>query len=414
VAEEEEKVASRVAKHLTKRAVDQARYSSNGAHGRGHHVLWDSSVRGFGLRVHPSGRKTFVVFYRAAGRKRLLSLGGYPELTVDQARRLAREKLLTVAGGADPVEDARKERQRSVTFGELARRFLEEHAKVHKKSVRDDEQRIEDYLEKAWGPKPAASVRRADVAELHLKIGTKAPYSANRTLSLVSKIFNWGAIAGILPEGHPNPARGLVRFKECSRDRFLSPDEAGQLLGAIDAEPNVYIRAFFWLSLLLGTRKNELLRARWEDVDLNGAVLRLPETKALHAGRRLRAHHIPLSEPAMKIFRTLPRESGNPFVFPGMREGQSLVNVEKAWNRARQMASVRDVRFHDLRRTVGSWLAQRGASLGLIGAVLNHTQSQTTAIYARFGEANTREALEGHAAAVLEARNQHIGDTPRT
>jgi integrase len=402
-----------LAVRLTKRLVDGATYDRNGGHGRSHRVLWDSSVRGFGLRVHPSGQKSFVLFYRAKGRKRLMSLGGYPEFTVDQARRLAQKKLLIVAGGGDPVEDAREERQSSITFGQVADRFLEEHAKVHKTSARDDEQRIDDYLRKAWGTRAASSIRRSDVAALHLRIGRKAPYAANRTLSLVSKIFNWATIVGILPEDHPNPVRGTVRFRERSRDRFLSPDEAGRLLKAIDKETSPYVRAFFWLSLLIGTRKSELLRARWEDVDLGGAVLRLPETKALRSGRRTEPHHIPLSEPAAKIFEGLPREAENPFVFPGRQDGAPLVNVEKAWNRARKAANVPDVRFHDLRRTVGSWLAQRGASLGLIGAVLNHSQPQTTAIYSRFGEANTRDALETHAVAVLEARKQLTDETSR-
>jgi integrase len=392
-----------MAGHITKRVVDSLGYGKNGSHARSQHILWDNEVRGFGIRVHPSGRKNFVLFYRFAGRKRLVSLGGYPEITVEQARGNARATLYTVSKGVDPVEEERHERQQTIDFGELADRFLEDHSKVHKKSARDDLQRIRDFLKPAWGSKPATSIRRPEVAELHLKIGKRATYAANRTLSLVSKIFNWGTTVGLLPTEYPNPTRGIVRYREQSRDRFLSQEEVGRLLKAIDSEPSVHIRAFFWLSLLLGTRKSELLRAKWDDVDLKSAVLTIPETKALRAGRRSAPHHIPLARPARRILRELPHEAKNPFVFPGARDGAALVNVEDAWRRARAAANVGDVRFHDLRRTLASWLAQGNVALGLIGAVLNHSQPQTTAIYARFGERDTRNALEAHASAVLKA-----------
>jgi integrase len=395
---------------LTKRIVTRARYEPRGNGKPGHCVIWDSEVRGFGLRIWPSGTKGFVLFYRTPeGRKRLLTIGAYPDLTVDEAKRIARARLFEVASGKDPVEERRRIRAESITFGELADLYLEHHARVHKKSARDDEQRIEDYLRPAWGGRPAASIRRADVADVHLAIGKKAHYAANRTVSLVSKIFNWASVAGLIPEDRTNPARGIVRYKERSRDRFLSPEEAGRLLRAIDAETGVYIRSFFWLALLLGTRKGELLGARWDDVDLTAGVLTIAETKAARAGRRSRAHHLPLSKPAMGILEALPREKGNPYVFPGSREGEPLVNVENAWRRARTAAKLPGVRFHDLRRTVGSWLAQRGATLGLVGAVLNHSQPQTTAIYARFGERDTRHVLETHGAAVLKAARHAAG-----
>jgi integrase len=196
---------------------------------------------------------------------------------------------------------------------------------------------------------------------------------------------------GFVPENAANPARGVDKFKEQKRDRWVKPEELPRLAAAIGQDPNLYARAALWLYLLTGVRKTELLTTRWADVDLARGELRLPETKA---GR---THYVPLSPPAVALLRALPREAGNPYLLPGLKPGSHLVNIEKPWRRVRKVAGVEDVRLHDLRRTVGSWLAQAGSSLPLIGRVLNHTDPKTTAIYARLGDDPARRALAEHA-----------------
>ncbi|MCK7574873.1 MAG: site-specific integrase [Chromatiales bacterium] len=202
---------------------------------------------------------------------------------------------------------------------------------------------------------------------------------------------------GFVPEDHSNPARDIDRFKEAKRDRWVTPEELPRLAQAINEEPNQSARFGLWLYLLTGARKSELLRARWEDVDWTRAELRLPDTKA---GR---VHYVPLSGPALALLREIPRDEGNPYILPGKLEGAHLVNINKPWNRVRKAAGVEDVRIHDLRRTVGSWLAQAGNSLHLIGRVLNHSNQSTTAIYARFGEDSVRAALEQHGTRIIGA-----------
>jgi integrase len=207
-----------------------------------------------------------------------------------------------------------------------------------------------------------------------------------------------------VPEDHPNPARGVDHFREEKRDRWITPEELPRLARAINQEPNESARFALWLYLLTGARKSELLRARWDDVSFERAELRLADTKA---GR---THYIPLSSPAMALLQQIPRRAGNPHVFPGreltpefQRDPAPLVNIAKAWNRVRKAAGVEDVRLHDLRRTVGSWLAQAGNSLHLIGRVLNHSNVSTTQVYARFGEDHVRAALEQHGARIMGA-----------
>jgi integrase len=386
--------ATRGRRALTKRTADAARYQGNG---RSHCIVWCGELRGFGLRVMPTGRKSWVLAYRTqAGTKRLVTLGPYPGLTPDEARRDARALIVAVARGADPAATRRRARE-AASFRELAQAYLDEYARGMGKNTRDAEHYVNKVLVPAFGTKKAEAVARADVATLHRRIGRSAPYAANRCIAVLSRIYTWAESAGRLPAGHPSPTRGVARFPEEKRARFVSHDEMPRLAAAIRAEPNVYIRAAMLLYLLTGFRKSELLRARWEDVDLERGVWTLPTTKA---GRE---HRLPLAPPAVRILRELPREAGNPFVFCGSRAGSHIMKIDGAWNRIRTAAQVEDVRLHDLRRTVGSWLAQGGASLPLIGNVLNHTTPSATAIYARFSDQSARRALEDHAEAVLAA-----------
>lgn len=378
---------------LTKKVIDALTYQGTGGE---RFVVWDEEPPGFGVRVYPSGRKAFVLSYRAGARKRLLTLGTYGVLTLDQARSLARAELAKVeTAGADPLAEREKERQ-GETVEDLCLAYMDRHGNA-KKSASEDLRRIKAHVLPAWGRLKAKAVKRPDVAVLHARIGKAAPYEANRVLALLSKMFELARRWGFVPEEHPNPARDIDRFHETKRDRWVTPEELPRLAQAINEEANESARFALWLYLLTGARKSELLTARWEHVDWTRAELKLPETKA---GR---VHYLPLSGPALALLREIPRVEGNPYILPGKVLGAHLVNISKPWGRVRTAAGVEDVRLHDLRRTVGSWLAQAGNSLHLIGRVLNHSNQSTTAVYARFGEDSVRAALEQHGARILGA-----------
>ena len=376
---------------LTKRAIDSFIYQGNATH---RDVRWDAALPGFGVRIYPNGRKAFVLSYRALGRKRLMTLGTYGILTLDQARDQARLQLASVIDGSDPL-DKRKQAAQGKTIKDLGVAYLERHAKTHKKSWKEDERRINRYVLPIWGSLKVIAVKRADVAALHGKLGQATPYEANRVLELLAKMFSLARRWGYLDENAANPAKDIDRFKERKRDRWVTHKELPQLVQAIDLERNMYAKAALWLYLLTGVRRAELLKVRWEDIDLDRRELRLPETKA---GR---VHYVPLSEAALSVLRRLPRIEGNPYLLPGHVHGRPLVNIDKPWRRVRKAAGIEDVRLHDLRRTVGSWLAQAGNSLHLIGKVLNHSNPSTTAIYARFGQDQVRQALEDHGRRIL-------------
>ena len=211
-------------------------------------------------------------------------------------------------------------------------------------------------------------------------------------------MFNLAADWGYLPNGAPNPAQGIQRFREVKRDRWVQGDELPRLAAAIDAEQDPFVRGAVWLYLLTGLRKNELLGARWEHVDLDGGTMLIPETKG---GRPFRAH---LSKPAVEIVRGLPRFVGNPYVFPSpRRQGAHLYDIQKQWERVRKSAGLEDVRLHDLRRTLGSMMATAGAPLLMIAKALNHKSTVPTEIYARLADDPVHAALDAHAERLMEA-----------
>lgn len=386
--------------HLTKRLIDKATYA--GKLPTGWDVRWDDEVPGFGVRIYPTGEKAFILRYRFNGRKRFLTIGQYGILTLDQARSMARSNLVEVLQGKDPIE-TKKTKTQGEKVSDLCTIYMERHAKVHKKTWDTDQSRINRHILPAWRNFPIASIKRSDIVLMHTKIGNQnGPYEANRVVELLSKMFELATRWGFLPEGSTNPARGIDIFKEKKRDRWVRPDELPRLAAAIAQEQNLYARAAIWLYLLTGVRKSELLKAKWQDVDFSRLELRLPDTKS---GR---THYIPLSKPVIKILSNLPRIEGNPYILSGTVEGRHLVNISKPWRRIRKMAQLEDVRLHDLRRTVGSWLACAGNSLLLIGRVLNHSNPSTTAIYARLAEDHVRKALEDHGERILET----VGGNP--
>ncbi|MGK5089984.1 site-specific integrase [Bdellovibrionota bacterium FG-2] len=384
---------------LTKSVIDRAKYEGDGV---GRFVLWDSSLSGFGLRIYPSGRKAFILSYRFQGRKRLLTLGDFGELTLDQARDRALRANLSAKDGEDPLADRRRE-VAGETVGDLCDSYLERHAKIHKKSWKEDERRLDRFIRPAWKAHKVRSISAEDVAHLHLRIGKQAPYEANRVLEIISKMFELARRWRMFDEGAPNPARDIDKFPEKKRDRWLTSEELPRLAKAIGDEQSVYVRAAIWLYLFTGVRKSELLNAKWEDVDLQRRELRLPDTKS---GR---THYVPLSEPALDLLRAIPRECENPYVLPGHVKGKALVNISKPWYRIRKAAKVEDARLHDLRRTVGSMMAQGGQSLQTIGKVLNHSSlAITQGVYAHLSDTQARAALDAHGRVISDIAKGNV------
>ncbi len=369
---------------LTQRAIDSVKTPKTGQL-----FIRDGQIRGFALRITSTGSRAFVWDGRIRGRMVRITIGRYPALSLEEARAKAFGIRHEIALGNDPKQ-ALSEQRRQPTIGDLARLYIENYAQPRKKSWREDERLLRSYFSAIQALR-ASECSREGVSKWHQRLGSEhGHYQANRCLALLSSIYGWAIRLGYW-DGQ-SPTRAIQRFREQPRSRFLSTSELARIDQALDAEPNGYWRAYFRLSLLLGTRRSELLRSRWQDINLTDAVWTLPETKA---GRM---HRLPLPDAAVRLFSALPSRFTSEWVFPSdKRPSVPLSNPNQAWSRIRKRAGLPDVRIHDLRRTNGSWLAAQGCSLPLIGRVLNHTQPSTTAIYARLDLAPIREALERNA-----------------
>jgi integrase len=358
----------------------------------GNIICYDPEVHGFGVRVTAGGVKSFVLNYRIHGRERRFTIGRHPDLTATAARDQAITWRARIAQGEDPLERRRVDREAS-TVKELAQDYLENYAKVRKrsKSVADDKANIDGVIVPHLGSLKVAAVTRRDIEALHNSMkGT--PYRANRILALMSKMFGRAVEDGLRPD---SPVRGVAKFPEHARKRWLSEDELDRLEKALGAYGDQECANAVRLLLLTGARKTELLSASWTQFDLKQGIWSKPN----HATKQRRDEVVPLNDEAVAILKSLKATAKSDFVFPN-REGKGGAylgaghrrDVRDCWNAVRIQAKLQDVHLHDLRHTFASHLVSRGMSLHIVGRLLGHTQPSTTNRYAHLANHSLREA----------------------
>lgn len=383
--------------HLTANTVRKAVYS--GAD-NSRYVLWDDTPRGLGLRVFPSGRKSFVLSYRVNGRKRLMALGDYGVLTLDTARRRARSELVDVeSDAADPLQEKRK-RTLEARTGTVEQLFLA-YVEARKNDPRRPMKRHADYLDLAndaifpkLGSQSWKELRRSDIRAWHSGFGDR-PYYGNRALQALRAAFYWRLrqdddvqLAG--PDAR-NPCWGIELFPEHARQVRMELDEVPLLESAIDgAAGDPYVRAYFRVVLATGCRRGEALALKWDDVSLDGKV----PTATFRDTKNRRDLTVPLSRYAVAALKSLPRLKKNPHVFIGRVHGTHLTAVSKAWQRIRKTLGRPDLRIHDLRRSFGSWLGDAGFTSKQIGATLGHRSDITSRVYMQLGDDSKRAAVD--------------------
>ena len=394
---------------LRKRTVEAA-----GPKGRDY-FIWDDDLPGFGLRVFASGRRSYLVQYKAGGRTRRVTIGQHGPVTAEQARKRALALLAQVKSGGNPAEE-RAGARNAATVAQLAERYMTEWATRHKKprSAEEDARNLRLHILPALGRHKARDITKRDIEKLHAALsiergddGTErpTPVRANRVIALLSKMFALAEEWDVRPVGS-NPCRGVKKARERKRERFLSSAEVARLWQALNqAEAGgtapERIVALVRLLLLTGCRLGEILTLRWSQVDFERAYLHLPDSKS---GAKI----VHLNAPALEVLAGIERVEDNPHVIVGARPGAHFVGVQKAWQRIRAQAGLPDLRLHDLRHTYASILAGLGEGLPIIGKVLGHTQAATTQRYAHVAADPVKRATERAGAALAGMVN---GDT---
>ena len=384
---------------ITKRAID--RIESDGSD----RFYWDRELPGFGLRVRASGRKFFVTQFRANGKLRRMTLGPVTAFAPEDARRRAMALLAEAKGGGDPAAQRDADRK-AATVKALGERFLDEYVPAHCKPSTAYEYRrsVELFIDPRIGRRKVNEIQRSDIAELH-HVLRKTPYQANRTLGVLSKMFNLAEMWGLRPDGS-NPCLHVKRFKEEKRERFLSAEEF-QRLGTVldeileDGSETRSAVAAIRLLMLTGCRLSEVQKLRWEHVDLEAGELRLPDTKT--GGRA-----VPLAPSAVRLLESLPHDDDNPWVIAGRKPGGYLTDLQHPWRRIRTRAELEDVRIHDLRHSFASRALALGEGLPMIGKLLGHTQVQTTARYAHLA----RDTVKASAARIGDSIDSDLVAAP--
>lgn len=357
----------------------------------------DTKANGLQLRVSHTGVKTFSVFKRIkCGEPERITLGRYPGMSIDQARRKTMEINLSISEGNNPAE-VKRSAKAEMQFRDLFFEYIERHAKVNKKTWEEDIEKYRNHLEKSIGNKKLSSIDRASISLIHNSITKNgSPIAANRVLALISSVFGWAISVDLWDK---NSALGIRRNKEKSRDRFIQGDELPRFFAALAEEQNGTIRDYVLISLLTGARRSNVCSMRWQDINFDRAEWRIEETK------NGMPQTVALSPEAIRVL--LNRKPSEPavFVFPGTGKNGHLVEPRKGWERILARSGIDNLRIHDLRRTLGSWQAKTGASLAIIGKSLNHKNQSTTAIYARLDLDPIRDSVNRATSAMLAAAN---------
>ena len=334
---------------ITKRAVDALVPAER------ERILWDDDIKGFGVRVHPTGRKVYIVKYRHEGRSVKVTIGPHGPVTPAAARARAAE-IVTLAKTGRDVSGKTLGQKSSATVADLCERFMKEYAPDHLKpgTARLYRKIIENRILPRLGKRRVGDIGKNDVAALHHEM-RDVPGHANRTLSVLARMLTLAEVWEMRPEG-VNPCRHVKKYPEHRRERFLSDDEYRRLGAALrDAEEEGFVSceaiAAIRLLMLTGCRSGEIMSLRWEYVDLELGELRLPESKT---GSKV----VHLGEPAVAVLQGIPRREGDPWVLPGAKRGSHIVYLQGSWTRILDRAGIENLRIHDLRHTspaAGYW-----------------------------------------------------------
>lgn len=377
----------------------------------GSRIVWDSEIKGFGVRVTAAGVASYILDYRVHGRHRRYTIGRHPEWSSEAARGEAASLKPRISRGYDPLHEKELARTEP-TISDLGEEY-KQRVKKRPGSLRNDREMLAGIILPKLGKLKVAAVGRRDIEALHQSLKA-TPYRANRMLALMSHMFTkaieWKWATG-------NPARGIPRYHEERRERWLTEEEMRAFTRALDkyekqerkgttnAQLAKSAANALRLLLLTGAREGEVLKANWSEFDLERGVW----TKPSHHTKEKKTEHVPLSAEALEVLRKMGGEGATGPLFPGRDGKAARVTLGRPWVQICKLAGLTQVivkqgkrrkiikhkptlRIHDLRHSFASHLVSRGASLQIVGRLIGHTQVATTQRYAHLADSALRDA----------------------
>jgi len=364
---------------------------------------WETNGKGFGLRVFPSGIKSFIFLYRFHGKNRRLTFGNYPDMTLADAHAAHAKARQVLRNGSDPAtleQDLKEESRKSPTVRRLVEEYLEKWAKPRKRSWKEDERILQKDVVSKWGKRKAKDVTRRDIVILlDAVVERGAIIQANRTLAVIRKMFNFALSRGIL---ETSPCVAIpAPSKENRRDRILDEKEINTLWSKLDNTKMEKATALaLKLQLVTAQRKGEVATAEWKDFDLKKKWWTIPADKA----KNNIPHRVPLTSIALNLLKEikeLAKESN--WLFPSPLAGQHIAetSIDHAIRKNADTFDIDHFTPHDLRRTAASQMTSMGIPRLVVGKILNHVEGGVTAVYDRHSYDN--EKLQG-----LETWNRRL------
>lgn len=375
---------------FTKTEIDRMEYRG------GKDIRWAREPKGFGVRVHASGSKSYIYRLRENGRDRTRVIGQTHKMSPSQALKVA----LDYQTGKKSFDETK-----AVTLGAFAEVFIERR-RTAIKAADQEEYVIRKAILPRLKTRLLSEIKRVDVARLAADM-VKTPNFANRVVGVISIIFEKAIVWGYLPDDHLNPARRVERYPENKRERFVTESEMPYVLAAIESEP-LGVKAALWLYLSTGLRRSEVMTLKWEStdpenpepvVDLAKAVALIPKTK------NGTPHQVPIAPVVVRSLEALKVSRKNNFVFGSLTQRDVTPRIREFWKRVRFRAeamakadgkeiNLSTVRIHDLRHTVASMMVQAGVPIYTVSKVLNHSSTSMTQRYAHLQSEHLRGAVE--------------------
>ena len=348
----------------------------------------DTVETGLKLVVYRSGKRYFRYRCVVNGKKKMITIGEYPAVSVEKARSKVRGFKAQLADGIDPtatpdVDDS------VLTFGNFVTKHYRPFAKMERRSFTDIDNRLTNRILPAFGDRPLTAIKRHEISEFHVKLGSEvAAPTANRTVATISAILNLAVERGLLES---NPGRGIRKLKENGpRSRVLGGEELMRFMTKLLETLQTVTGQAIYMLITTGLRRGEVLNLKWENVHLTDKTIYLTMTKCGEP------RFVPLNSQAFDLLTRLQRERGanGGYVFPGKGLTGHLTEVRKTFNAICKAAKISDLHCHDLRRAYASLLVNAEVPLSEIQGLLGHKNIATTQIYAKINQNSLRRATE--------------------